>query len=617
MSWIENNMKKLLWTAFIAWCAVTMSGCALPEKPRVSELSTPPGGLSLPQDGRSPSGLGQPAMVGMAGQPPIVEKNLAVVPSAGYVNDRLEEYGRKLDRWKEMDNRSLTDRPGERDAARMVRCFRQLQDVLNGYSELRSKLIQEEGGAVAGTITSDELYQLQKNDIAFLEGECGSLPVAAEQPSAVWTPPVAGTELSQYEVMIDQYGAQQQYEELIQVFAKIPQSQRGAIALRTKILYAQALRYLHRDDAAVQMYQLIVDQMADSAEQATDIVSLRKVLADLYTAAGNYPSATTQYQKISTDYENLGQIEEWSKLQLALLARASEGRPELTDYSAILRDYLGYVPARDGYKVLAKTEKFQTDYPYSPVSANVDIIRDATKAQADRWFSSVMKDVDKLAGENDYNKAVRVLETLPGDAVSTEKQLAIHAKIEQLQRDEAVAAEAGKMAQTQDLQNQWNNGMLLAGEEKYEESIAAFTTLLDTEYAGKAATKIDELALEAAKAERKKAADYFIRFTKTDDLESKKKLLVESRKLLKNILIKYPQVEIVAKVQGNIARVEQEMNAIDPNLVFMADRDLAPASGQGNPEAGSSAPESAIPIQATTQEQLPPGIEAGVKPPAY
>lgn len=590
-------MKKILSSAFVAFCAVTIAGCALPEKPRVS------GSPAIGQDG-STIKLGQPGTIGMAEQQPIVEKNIAVVPSVNIIDDRIYEYGRKLDRWQEMDNRSLTTKPSADDAALMARCFSQLQEVLNGYSDLRSRLLQPQGGEIAGTVDNDEFYQLQKNDIAFLEGECVSLLAPAKQQSAAWSPPVEGADLSQFEAMIEQYDAQKQYAELIQVFAKIPPSQRAATHLRTKILYAQALRYAREDDRAVQMYQAIVDQMAGSGEeQATDIISLRKVLADLYTAAGNYGSATTQYQKISTDYEQLGQVEEWSKLQLALLARSADGRPELTDYSSILQDYLGYVPARDGYKLLAKTEQFQATYPYSPVSANVDIIREATKAQAERWFSGLMGEVDKLAGENNFNQALKVLENLPSDVISTEKQLAVHAKIEQLQMDGAVADEAGKMAQTQDLQNQWNNGMLLANEGKYEESLAVFNTLLDSEYADKAKTKINELSLEAAKAERKKAADYFIRFTRASDVASKKKLLVESRRLLKNILNKYPMVEIADKVQGNIDRVEQEMNAIDPNLVIMADRELRPEPTET--------------IEATTGEQLPSTIDTGVKPPTY
>jgi hypothetical protein len=129
------------------------------------------------------------------------------------------------------------------------------------------------------------------------------------------------------------------------------------------------------------------------------------------------------------------------------------------------------------------------------------------------------------------------------------------------------------MALVQELQHQWNNGMVLAKDGKFDEAIAVFTNLLDTEYSTKAENKLNEITLEAAKADRKKAANLFVRFTKTTDLESRKKLLVESRKLLKNILVKYPEVEIGAKVRKNIERVELEMNAIDPTLVSLADQE--------------------------------------------
>jgi hypothetical protein len=165
---------------------------------------------------------------------------------------------------------------------------------------------------------------------------------------------------------------------------------------------------------------------------------------------------------------------------------------------------------------------------------------------------------------------------MPTDLIGAEKQMQLQAKTEELGLAEAVENETGKMARMQDLQNQWNNGMLLANGERYEEAIDVFTSLLDTEYSTRAVAKIKELSLDAANADRRKAADLFIRFTKTTDLESRKKLLVESRKYLKNILVKYPEVEIASKVRGNIERVEQEMNAIDPNLVYMADQEFAP-----------------------------------------
>jgi len=107
---------------------------------------------------------------------------------------------------------------------------------------------------------------------------------------------------------------------------------------------------------------------------------------------------------------------------------------------------------------------------------------------------------------------------------------------------------------------------------QYDKAIEIFTPLLETEYAVKVEKKIAEASLLAAEAERRAAADVFIRFTKAPDLESKKKLLVESRQRLLDILVKYPGVEVTDKVLGNIKRVETEMNAIDPALIQQSGR---------------------------------------------
>jgi len=385
------------------------------------------------------------------------------------------------------------------------------------------------------------------------------------------------------------------------VWSKIPESQRSRTQLRTKILYGNALMYLHQEEKAAEVYQQVVDQMSDSKEQPTDLVSLRKMLADIYTASGNYRSAATEYKNISKDYLKIGELEEWSKLQLALLDRSKDRSPELKEFSAILRNYLGFIPERDGFKVLWQAEKFETGYPYSPVLSNVELIKVSVKEDAEKWFNDFMLKVDSLAREKKFDKALTLLESMPNDIIGTDKQMKIKDKNEELQLAEAVENETEKMVQIQELQNKWNNGLLLEKGERYEEAIAVFTSLLETEYGTKAESKIKEVSLEAAKADRRKAADLFIRFTKTTDLESKKKLLMETRKVLKNILVKYPDVDIVDKVRGNIDRVEQEMNAIDPNLVFMADQqELTPASNNGLNSSFSSAP-----VRSMIRDQTP------------
>ncbi len=610
-------MNKLARSMGVLVCTIGLAGCAMPKKSQVS--TTPPATtyskqppvVSIPPDSGVTS-LPPPIELDMSEPelPAIVEENIEEnLPSMVYINDRIFEYGRKLERWKELDRQSVKKQLKESEAAEMVSCFRSLQNVLNGYSELRSRLLQTEKMATAEKISNAGIFELEKNDIAFLESSCGRLLADAADQSAGWTQREEGADLPQLETLIDRYAENREYQEVLEVWQKIPAAQVGRISLRTKINYANSLKYLRQHEKAGEIFQQVVDQMSASDTQATDLVSLRKVLADLYTASGNYQAAQTQYKKISQDYLNIGRLEEWSKLQLALLDRAKESGPELKDYAALLKNYLGFIAEQDGYKVLWQADQFLTKYPYSPVVANVEAIKEKVKTGADKWFDGYIAGADKLREEKKYKEALELLQNVPADLVGPEKQLVVKGKNEELQLTDAVEKESEKMARIQGLQSQWNSGMLLAKAEKYDEAIAVFTKLQNSEYSVKAGEKIKEMSLEAAKADRKKAADLFVRFTKTTDIESKKKLLIESHKLLKSILVKYPDVEIRAKVVGNIERVEQEMMAIDPRLVVTADQEPAPQAQIDGPDRVF-----APPIKAETDPEQDPLLDSDQKP---
>jgi tetratricopeptide (TPR) repeat protein len=577
-------MRNIKLSAVLALTLLSFSGCALTEKRKIAPpLSPPAEGQSKPsysQQSPVPKKAPQPRYLDLSDQDDgsSVTEDLEVnLPGMAYVNDRIFEYGRKLGKWKDLDAQSVTVDLAEEDAEQMVRCFRRLQNVLNGYSELRSKMLQAQKITTAVQISSDEIQELQRKDIAFLENVCGRLLEDSEDQSLGWGQREESADLGQLETLIDRYSSNGEFEEVIQVWQKVPEFQIPRIQLRTKIMFGNALMYLHQEEKAAQIYRQVVDQMSVSEEQATDLVSLRKVLADLYTASGNYKAAELQYKKISEDYLNLGRLEEWSKLQLSILDRSMEDSPELSEYSSLLRNFLGFIPEQDGYNVVWQAEKYLSNYPYSPVSSNADVIKDEATKIADRWFNAFMEEVDSLGAESKFLEALELLETLPTDIISAEKQLNVKAKNQELLLTEAVEKETEKMAKMQELQHQWNNGMVLAKDGSYDEAIVVFTNLLDTEYSIKAENKIEEVALEAAKTDRKKAAKLFIRFTKTTDVESQKALLIESRKLLKDILVKYPEVEIAPKVLGNIGRVEQEMNILDPGLIQLADLEAAAA----------------------------------------
>lgn len=576
-------MRKIYQGILIAFIIANIGGCAAPKKQRVkppvvSQISTE----DLP-------GYAEPDYTQSTGniavdQPPsqlfeieeqeeeiVVEDIETALPSMRYINDRIFEYGRKLEQWKELDRQAVAVELADEDAAQMVRCFRRLQNVLNGYTRLHSKMLQAEKMSTAVQLSNNEIFELQKNDIAFLEDSCGRLLADPEDQSVGWDQREEGADLAQLETLIDRYATSGEYEEVLQVWMKIPDFQLGRVHFRTKIAYGNALKFLHQEENAAKIFQEVVDHMSASDEQATDLVSLRKLLADLYTASGNYDKARSQYRQISEDYLSIGKLDEWSKLQLSILDKSLEGSPELRDYSSILKNYLGFIPQQDGYTIVWQAEEFLTNYPYSPVAANVESIKDVVTGKAEKWFNSFMQDVEGLAGEKKFEEALELLESIPVDIISADKQIIVKEKNQELLLAEAVENETEKMAKIQELQHQWNNGMLLAKAGRYDESIAVFTSLLDTEYSKKAERKIQDISLEAAKNDRKKAANFFLRYNKTSDLESRKKLLVESRKLLKNILVNYPQVEIIPKVRANIKRVEQEMMAIDPMLIQTAD----------------------------------------------
>ena len=578
-------MKKILYIPILACTFISLSGCY--QTPRKVKSSSAPAPPVYTQPVPVQQTITTPAAANLSKESAAPPKYLdvtdtetlrledvtteAVLPAMAYVNDRIFEYGRKLDRWKELDNQSLVMDISQEDTEQMVRCFRDLQKVLNGYTEIRDAVLKTGKVTEGAGVSKQGLADLQMKDIAFLESSCGRLLVSEGDKAAGWQQREEGADLPQLEALIARYAGNQEYEEVVQVWLQIPESQLDRVSLAARINYANALMYLHQEEVAAEMYLQIVEQMSASKEQSTDLISLRKMLADLYTASGNYSAAEDQYKKIAGDYQLVGKIDEWSRLQLSILDRSLKGSPELTEYSGLLRNFLGFIPEKDGYKVAWQAEKFLENYPYSAVSSNADIIRTSSLSRADTWLNGRMAEVEVLVGEQKYQEAIDLLNAIPKDIIDERRKAEIKSRVDELVLAEAVERETQKLARVQELQRKWNSGMLLVKGERFDEAIDLFTEMLDTEYAERAELKIREVALLAARADRRKAADIFIRYTKTTDMEAQKKLLIESRRVLKDILVKYPEVEIVDKVKGNIERVEQEMNRIDPNLLSIAD----------------------------------------------
>ena len=66
---------------------------------------------------------------------------------------------------------------------------------------------------------------------------------------------------------------------------------------------------------------------------------------------------------------------------------------------------------------------------------------------------------------------------------------------------------------------------------------------------------------------RKDAASLFIRAGKTSDYEKKRELLVSSYGMLTEILVRYPQTDLLDKVNQNISILEEQIKKFDPALL--------------------------------------------------
>ena len=560
-------------------CSMLMSGCLYEQKrminpaaPVVSERSQP----SAENEN------------GASGSVPVQEANLPrraersgvvaadteqIMPSVEYVTGRISEYNKKMDRWKERDSQAAVLRIPADESEKMVGCFLDLQKVLNGYNRLLDILLHQASMPANGTISAKEVFELQQSDIAFLGGFCGQM-VADKPKGAGWAKSEELGKLSSAEVVIAQHAANGEFEELVQVWRQMPETTAARVQMKTRILYGKALMALQQEEEAVKVFRQMVDQMTSADGQAEELLSLRKNLADLYIASGNYQDAEAQYLEISKEYKNMASIEDWAILQRSVLKRGEQGGPELKDYSDLLKKYLGFNPAKDGYTVVWQADKFLQTYPYSPVASNVDFIRTATREQADKWSKKALVTTDEPVEKKPDQGALIKHEAMPNIITPplSAPQPQVSANTGEAIIVQKVESEAIKLKKTQELESRWNEGIRLMEGAQYDKAIEIFTPMFGTEYSAKADKKIAEASLLAAEAERRKAADLFIRFTKASDVESRKKLLVESRRCLLDILVKYPDVEITEKVRGNIKRVEKEMNAIDPNLIQQTGR---------------------------------------------
>ncbi len=141
-------MKKIFSGSVLFLVAAGLNGCFAPQK---SVQSPPPSPTQVLTVQRPPVGMVKRPQAGVVVEEPLVlappeveevTKNVdPSYPSLRYVNERILAYGRKLARWKELDKETAGMELPRKEVEKSVRCFREVQAMLDSYNAVRDKMI--------------------------------------------------------------------------------------------------------------------------------------------------------------------------------------------------------------------------------------------------------------------------------------------------------------------------------------------------------------------------------------------------------------------------------------------------------------------------------------------
>ncbi len=495
---------------------------------------------------------------------PSVDDADLLLPVLTRINDRIFSYEQKLAVIKNLEG-SLAALSGEQKKLdKLAGCRQQIEDILDGYNGLHQQFLQTESIPATALFSGNNLLDLEKRDFDFLEGDCGRL-LAQDHPERALVP-LNKEVITKKEQAISSAYAAGEYKQTIDLYKDLSSTINTQLPYDLTFAYGRALMKTGRETEARKVFTQLLSRIRRH-DQAQWEFTLMQLIGDLDFALGSYAPAKKQYSDIVDAYQGLAEKNEWAKQQLAALNVADQQSREVKAYADLLRSFLAYNPERDGYTVVKKARDYLKTYPYSLVASSADQLVTINRKQADAWYKKMLQQVDSLAAEKRYQDALLVIERVPRLILPIDKQQELATRARKLRTMEAINRETTVLAQEQQAQENWNTGMTALGAREYDKAIEAFTKVLGSSYDDRARKKIDEAANLAAREDRRRAAELFVRSGRTHDLWSRKKLLLASRQLLQDILIKYPQADIIDKVKRNLQRIDEEIAGIDPNLL--------------------------------------------------
>ena len=482
-----------------------------------------------------------------------VQKDM-LMPVMSSINSRIRASEQKIAEWKEVERKTATMSLPQEKLNRIDECRSHLQHILIEYTSLQKQLQQETQIEAAQLLAGNSLIQLNQQDIDYLESGCGKFLEelkTASQPVAVAPPD------PQIKAAYDSGD----YGQVINLYAQAAAVPGQRMPAETTFQYGQALLKNHQEAEAKRVLGDLLAQMRQQKGQDELLLRLLQSNADLNFGLESVDEARKQYEElIRLSIEKGAHRDEWAGLQLAALQAAGTSSPEFKEYTSLLRNYLAFVPKRDGYNVAERADKFLLTYPASPVVANVNLMKKSSREQTDTWLNQGIKRIEAQAGD-------RRTPEQPAQDVQAATSISPQGEVTTATSGSAATVPIVAAGSEKNLQEEYDRGVAHLQAKEYDKAIERFNRLQRTPLEAKARPQIEEASKLAAQDMRQKAAELFVRATNSRDTDEKRKLLLSSRDLLQSILVKYPQSGLADKVQKNLARIEAELRAVEASSI--------------------------------------------------
>jgi hypothetical protein len=554
----SNSMKRDLWRAhqvlFLLAMVIALAACA-PHRPG---MQLPPAKLPVSAPVEAPA-----SAAGDATQPEGSETRTDL-PDTSYLDKRLFAYEEKYLQWQAVAKKLAAGPQEIDDSGQWQRCLLYIGTLYDHYDRLREQASLPEGKPGRFRKKAVDPWEVVRADISYLESDCDAVYERVDAQLAQHE-----MELSEparkLEGMIVTYGENLQYKEVLAAYRNLERRFPGwQPSLRTRHAFGLALLRTNQLDKAGPVLREILPQL-ETAEQLV----LKRLIADLLWATYQYEEAKTLYQSLAFHFGYWKENEYWVADQLAVLEKVDNNSEEMAAYVALLRVYLAFDGRHLPEGLEEAVKRINDRFPDSIISQRARQILQSTRDLAKGWVQNQLASITALKEQKQFTEAIALLKNMQQEQLPGETRQLVQRLMDDVLLAEANENEKNRLRQEQDVASRWEEASHLFDLDRFDEANEIFATLLGTtEYDGQARSRMKEAGNRAAADMRRQAASLFIKARESVNPERKMAFLLESRRLLKTIMDKYPDADVASNAVRNLQVIDQHIIELNPDMAL-------------------------------------------------